>query len=637
MRTNNPLLRASIAAACSLLLMSSTACVFISPGEDDNDAETNGNATDNDNKSSNTNTNTNTNTNGPTETDFDCSSTGEVSEDIEEDTVFTPGDNDCLVFTDTVQIDDGALLTIEPGVVLQFEQDTGLNVREGRMTAAGTADNPIIFTGTEEERGWWKGVQYRDTRSSDNILDHVIIEYGGGDEHSLADGPANLVLNTSSGDPHVSIDNTVLQHSGSAGFHAEEDAEIKSFENNTLTANAVPAVISTSHLGMLSDSSLFSGNDDDYVDVQGGRINDGDHTWPAIDVPYRVFDDIDIRDNAHVDIDAGAEFEFDSNLGLSVRDGTMSVNGTADDLVYFTGVEPQPGWWIGVQYRDTRSHQNQVNHAVIEYGGGDEHSLADGPANLVLNTSSGEPEVSVDNTILQHSGNVGLYVEEDSILTSFENNTLTENANGAATVHTQELGMLSDSTSYEGNGEDYLWVPDGRVNQGEHTWPDIGISYGVLDDIGIRDEAHVDIDPGATFAFDEHVGLEVRDGTLSVNGKEGNTVDFKQLGEDISAYWKGIQYRDTRSVDNRLEHVTIRGGSSQTFSLADDPGALVFNDSSGEPEVALNNVEITDFSPNPAVAIEEDAIISECSGLSGFGATDVVGDGTGHFITSCGL
>lgn len=571
------------------------------------------------------------------DTEFDCSSTGEVSENITEDTTFSPEDNDCLIVTSTIRVDDGALLTIEPGVVLQFEQETGLSVREGRMSAAGTASDPIIFTGTNEQPGWWMGIQFRNTRSQDNQLEHAIVEYGGGDSFSRSDGPANLVLNSASGDAEVAVDNTVLQHSGSAGLLAEDDTTLYSFEDNTLSNNDIPAIVDTEHLGMLSNSSSFEGNDRDYVHVAGSNLGGGDHTWQALDVPYRIASTIELRGSTHVDIEAGATFEFEDNTGLSAREGTLNIEGAEDDEVLFTATEEQNGWWKGIQYRDTRSHNNQVDHAIIEYAGGDEFSRASGSAGLLLNTASGDPEAGINNTTIRHSGSVGLFVEEDSVLSSFQNNTLTENDDGPARIRPQELGMIDDSSSYDGNGEDYLWVPGGSLNSDDHTWSNIGIPYAVTGEIGIRNNAHVDVDPGAAFAFDEHAGINVREGTFSAVGTDDDTITFEQLDEDLSAYWAGIQYRDTRSVNNRLEHVLIRGGGSEEFGRASGPAGLVFNTASGDPEAALADVEITDYPSNAAVMFEDGSSLSECSGMSGFGADDVSGGGAADFIDACGL
>ncbi len=86
------------------------------------------------------------------------------------------------VFGD-VTVADGETLTIEAGSVLVFEQDARLTVSgdTGALTAVGTASEPIRFTGVAAHPGYWCGLYFNDTHSTDNRLEHVVVEYGGGD------------------------------------------------------------------------------------------------------------------------------------------------------------------------------------------------------------------------------------------------------------------------------------------------------------------------------------------------------------------------------------------------------------------------------------------------------------------------
>jgi len=74
-----------------------------------------------------------------------------------------------------VSVADGNSLTIEPGVVIQFETD-GLSVY-GTLTADGDVNNPIIFTSAADEPnlGDWKGIDVR--HASDCNLTHCVIEF----------------------------------------------------------------------------------------------------------------------------------------------------------------------------------------------------------------------------------------------------------------------------------------------------------------------------------------------------------------------------------------------------------------------------------------------------------------------------
>src|SRR5690606_16346996 len=77
-----------------------------------------------------------------------------------------------------------APIKIEPGVVIEFEQNAGLDIDDyhtanGSLSAIGTADKPIILRGVQKTKGWWRGIMF-DTESHLNELTYVQIEDAGG-------------------------------------------------------------------------------------------------------------------------------------------------------------------------------------------------------------------------------------------------------------------------------------------------------------------------------------------------------------------------------------------------------------------------------------------------------------------------
>lgn len=74
--------------------------------------------------------------------------------------------------------DDGAVIAIEPGAVLEFATQGGLRVGAGALRAVGTAAAPVTFTSVSGSSGDWYGVGVHS--SSDlNALDHVLMEKAG--------------------------------------------------------------------------------------------------------------------------------------------------------------------------------------------------------------------------------------------------------------------------------------------------------------------------------------------------------------------------------------------------------------------------------------------------------------------------
>jgi hypothetical protein len=105
-----------------------------------------------------------------------------VDSDILVDTTWTYAESPYLVkfASSGLKVAEGATLTVEPGVLVRFEQYASLFVY-GTLRAIGTSSLPIKFTGTSYVPGHWLGltIQGQDlwNRNSGSVLKHVIIEY----------------------------------------------------------------------------------------------------------------------------------------------------------------------------------------------------------------------------------------------------------------------------------------------------------------------------------------------------------------------------------------------------------------------------------------------------------------------------
>ena len=99
-----------------------------------------------------------------------------ITSDITVDTIWTDA---CYhIVTSTVAIQAGAMLTIAPGVNVEFEPEARLYVYGG-LKASGTAAQPITFTSaTSPNRCAWQGIVIdTDSPNNANHLEHTIIEY----------------------------------------------------------------------------------------------------------------------------------------------------------------------------------------------------------------------------------------------------------------------------------------------------------------------------------------------------------------------------------------------------------------------------------------------------------------------------
>jgi len=76
---------------------------------------------------------------------------------VDQDTTWTLAESPYLA-TETVELRNSAVLTIEPGVEIIFERDRGLDATRGVVIADGLGGGTIVFRSAEGEVGSWPGI-----------------------------------------------------------------------------------------------------------------------------------------------------------------------------------------------------------------------------------------------------------------------------------------------------------------------------------------------------------------------------------------------------------------------------------------------------------------------------------------------
>ena len=125
----------------------------------------------------------------------------EVGGPIVSDTTWTLANSPYVVVA-SVDVWEDVMLTIEPGVVVRFNDGNLLQVN-GTLVARGTADQSIVFTSNQPtpEPGNWGGIVFADSSVdavfdgtgnylSGSILQYCTVEYGGSGVNSAVDAPA---------------------------------------------------------------------------------------------------------------------------------------------------------------------------------------------------------------------------------------------------------------------------------------------------------------------------------------------------------------------------------------------------------------------------------------------------------------
>jgi parallel beta-helix repeat protein len=131
-------------------------------------------------------------------------------------------------------VGDDSTLTIEPGVEVRMAQESSFSVN-GVLSAVGTAQQPVIFTGTTKQAGWWQGIRI----DNGGVAELRFCDVGYGGNWGAVDNSAMLMTQSSS----LVLANCRIHDSSSAGIMvvagAKPNIRNNRIENNLIGLNAV--------------------------------------------------------------------------------------------------------------------------------------------------------------------------------------------------------------------------------------------------------------------------------------------------------------------------------------------------------------------------------------------------------------
>ena len=278
----------------------------------------------------------------------------------------------CGAFAVTVA--KGVTLTVDPGVVVQFEANGRLDVA-GTLAATGAETQPITFTGVTPAPGSWQGLTIVGALGEPNtgsVLRYVTVEYGGtGTANS-----ANLSLESA----QIDIAYSTFRHGGKHGIFARSAlaniADSGFFDNGPANAGFAVLFEDGSVKPVLARLAA-AGNGVNGIGLGGHAYLEGEHLWAQMGLPYVILGGITVNQDARLTIAPGVEIRFAQVEGLEVR-GRLDALGLPGLPITFTGTTQAPGWWDGITVAGaaTAPAMARFDYVTVEYGGADAANLA---------------------------------------------------------------------------------------------------------------------------------------------------------------------------------------------------------------------------------------------------------------------
>lgn len=274
----------------------------------------------------------------------------EVSGNITTDTVWTLASSPYIV-KDTVQVLQGAKLTIEPGVVVKFYKGTGLNI-DGEFIAEGTRDSMITFTSYDPAQGWGNIKFFEHAVSAefdkDNNYVHgskiryCKIEKGGGNEGNDDYIEAMVAARY----PRLFIDHNIIEKNGAMAIWFFENSG-SVITNNIVRNNLTSGDDHREIIYSASGGNIFIGN---IIEDNGG--------WFSL----RVGGDANIVKNNII---------RNNNNGLSYesKSGIVSGNSIDHNIEIGLNIRGDRDWYSEIS--SNKISNNSIGIKVVENYSGD--------------------------------------------------------------------------------------------------------------------------------------------------------------------------------------------------------------------------------------------------------------------------
>ncbi len=326
------------------------------------------------------------------------------------------------------------------------------------------------------------------------------------------------------------------------------------------------------------DDDSSSADDDDDDDTTGGSacpaLEDltvfehtgtiGTETW--VEAVHVV--DITVWVEGVLTVEPCATVLLKADASIDVIDGgALQALGEPDRPVTFTAFD-EPGTrgaWENIEFQDpAEAGANVIRHAVIEYGG-------DGNFGAVRVESG--VALSMTDTTVRESGDVGVSVADGGELVAFEGNTLIDNATGPIELPHDQAGQLGGGT-YAPNDVEGIQLTSTEVNT-DQTWLAHDAPYVSDNGFTIVDydgSALLTLEAGAVLKLGDGAGVRVdRNGGLALAGTAKAPVTVTSaLSTPQRGDWANIEVRvDSVSEHNDFDFAVIEYGGSSLFGCVE--------------------------------------------------------------------
>lgn len=515
------------------------------------------------------------------------------------------------IVDDSVEVTEGARLTIDPGVTMLFGNGW-LRVRAGSIVANGTEEEPIVFTTSENTPapGSWLGFRFGSEIEAGNEISHAVIEYGGAEQFTQ-EGCITIDPNVQPGT--ISLTDVEFRSCAQSGL-AAKSVPFKELGGLSFIDNADYGLrINSDSVGDITEAFTYENTPANYIFGDEVTV---DATWVAQGVPYHVQDSIDVRGDSGpiLTLGAGLVLQFENDHWLRVGEGNgggIVAQGTATEPVIFESAQATKaaGDWLGLRFGDSLSAESALDYAIVRHAGQDAFSQF---GCVTINTATSN-RLSVSNSTFEDCQQTGVAAtREEFSFASFVDNAFV-NSDSGITVRPNAVGSIAGGQTFE--GVDYNFIDGGDVTD-TATWVAQDVPWRVTDSIDVGSDGGPELTiEGGTYQFQSDHWLRAGSSpaTLKIMGTSDAPVVLESAQATKAAGdWLGVRIGAQISTGTVIENARISHGGQDSFSTA---GAVTI-DGDGKGRVSIHDTELTDCLQACIAATQRTFEFGEVSGVT---------------------
>ncbi|MEQ9441250.1 MAG: IPT/TIG domain-containing protein [Cyclobacteriaceae bacterium] len=303
-------------------------------------------------------------------------------------------------------------------------------------------------------------------------------------------------------------------------------------------------------------------------------------TWEDVEpgdaVDYVIHCAISVKGNALLTIEPGVTIAFEGEESgiFTSEGGGLKAVGTASSPIKFIGSSENKGTWKGVYFASNHP-ENWLEYVTVQHAGRTASSQSDEKGAVQL-TRKEDSKAAIVNCTIDDNDGYGIFITEESVLSEFANNVITNNTAAPIGLYFNQLGALDAASDYQGNGETYVEVRENAIDAEAMTLAMLNVPYRFVESSKYDINQALTISPGSILEFGNGAGFRLGDqssdcvtttGSLNASGTEENPIIFRGIAEGKGS-WLGIGFNSS-SPNNRLIYCEVSGGgSSKLYNAA---------------------------------------------------------------------